>query len=94
MGEGQLFDPASAAVWAAGAGGVLALECHLRFGMGKGGFVDQQIGAAGQLNRCFTEHRVGAVHHAHPGAGWATEIAPINGAPIVRVTVRPCCSSP
>ena len=48
VGESQLLDPSfRCGLSRHGAGGVLALEGHLRFGVGEGCFMDQQIGAAG-----------------------------------------------
>ena len=74
MGQGQLLHPRfQGCLGCHGAGGVLALVSHLRLPMGKGGLVDQQIGSAGQVDRRFTKHGVGAVHNAATGAFWSAE---------------------
>ena len=47
-----------------GGGGVLAGKGHFGFGVGKGGFVDEDVGVAGEFDRSIAEYGVGAVDHA------------------------------
>ncbi len=83
MGERQPFHPRrQGCLGRHRAGGMLPGEGQLRLPVGEGGFVDQQVRAAGQLHRRLAEHGVGAVHHAAARPLRSAELPAVDHPPI------------
>jgi len=65
-----------------GGGGVLAGKGHFGFGVGKGGFVDEDVGVAGEFDRSIAKYGIGAVDHAASVFGGSDKISAVYGASV------------
>ena len=65
-----------------GGGGVLAGKGEFGVGVGKGGFVDQDVGVAGEFDGSIAKYGVGAVDHAASVFGGSDKISAVYGASV------------
>ncbi len=65
-----------------GGGGMLAGEGHFGVGVGEGGFVDEDVGVAGEFDGAIAKYGISAIHHAPSDLRRPDKICAIVGASV------------